>query len=255
MYKGFVSLLCSKFVFAVVRWRIAAQCLKNKMKRVLSKNTPQFVNERSATDVLGRWLDKGYDKLNMGGGRKVLNGFVNVDFVPFKGVGRQVTANILDLSFIPNACISHIHTNHVLEHLTKKQLWHQLKEYHRILKDGGLLSIRCPNALGVSYGFWFDPVLERDRDEFIAYGFPADEVFGDPADKWMHKDLFGLLHWFYGDTGNIQNQHLNIITPSDIKNDVVKAGFNILKMADPEAINIVIVARKNSRTDVSTVSI
>jgi len=128
--------------------------------------------------------------------------------------------------------------------LTKEQLEHQLKEYHRVLKDDGVLSIRCPNALGAAYGFWLEPILEQERDEFIACGFPADEAFGNPADKWMHKDLFGLLHWLYGDVGNIQNQHLNIITPSMIKSSVVEAGFNILKMANPEAVNIVIVARK-----------
>lgn len=238
------NILFSKFIFAAVRWRIAALRLKNALKRFLYPNTVQLINSSATAQALNAWLEKGCDKLNMGGGCKSLNGFVNIDFAMCPVVNRQVVANILDLSFVPSQCASHIHTNHVIEHLTKEQLGHQLKEYHRILKDGGLLSIRCPNALGSSYGFWFEPVLEQDRNEFVACGFPADETFGDPADKWMHKDLFGLLHWFYGDVGNIQNQHLNIVTPSMINISVVKAGFDILKTANPEAINIVIVARK-----------
>jgi len=240
------NLVCSKFIFAAVRWRIAALRLRNARRRWLYPNRVHLVNDASTAATLKRWLDQGYDKLNIGGGRKVLSGFVNVDFVSFPGIERLVVANILDLSFIPSACVSHIHTNHVIEHLTEGQFENQLKEYHRILKDGGLISIRCPNALGVSYGFWFEPVLEQERNEFIACGFPADETFGDPADKWMHKDLFGLLHWFYGDVGNIRNQHLNIITPSKIKGSVERSGFNIIKMTDPEAINIVIVARKSA---------
>ena len=63
----------------------------------------------------------------------------------------------------------------------------------------------------------------------------------------MHKDLFGLGHWFYGDTGNIENQHLNIITPSKIKHMIEHAGFTVIKMAGPEAINIVIIARKTAK--------
>ena len=238
------NLLCSKFIFAAVRLRIATRRLRNMLKRFLLSDSEQLVNHSSTADVLKQWLERGYNKLNIGGGRKNLAGFINIDFVFFAEVERQVIANILGLSFIPDACVSQIHTNHVVEHLTQEQFENQLKQYYRILKDGGLLSIRCPNALGVSYGFWFEPVLEQERNEFIACGFPADETFGDPADKWMHKDLFGLLHWYYGDMGNIQNQHLNIIMPTKIKASVEDAGFNILKMSNPEAINIVVVARK-----------
>ncbi len=122
----------------------------------------------------------------------------------------------------------------------------QLREYHRILKDTGLLTIRCPNTLGSAYGFWFEPIPEKDREEFVALGFPTDETFGNPADGWMHKDLFGLLHWFYGDVGNIENQHLNIITPTKIKSYVESSHFRIIKMADPEALNIALIAIKSS---------
>jgi len=238
------NIVFSKFISAAVRWRIATRRLRNLLKRFVYPDAIGLVNNASAASALRLWLERGFDKLNMGGGFKSLDGFVNIDFVACPTAERQVVANILDLSFVPSQCASHIHGNHIIEHLTDEQLDHQLKEYHRILKNGGLLSIRCPNALGSSYGFWFDPVLEQDRDGFVGCGFPADETFGDPADKWMHKDLFGLLHWFYGDMGNIRNQHLNIITPSGIKGAVVQAGFNILKMTNPEAINIVIIARK-----------
>jgi hypothetical protein len=239
--------LSTKGVLAAVRWRIGVLRLRNARRRWLSPDRVCMANSASAAEALKLWLDQGYDKVNMGGGAKVLQGFVNIDFVSFPGVERQVVANIVDLSFVPNMSVRHIHTNHVVEHLTKEQLQEQLSEYYRILMDGGLCTIRCPNALGAAYGFWFDPVLEQDRDEFIACGFPADETFGDPADKWMHKDLFGLLHWFYGDVGNIRNQHLNIITPTGIKTAVEEAGFSIAKMSSPEAINIVIVARKVRR--------
>ena len=239
-----VNLLCTKFVFVAVWWRVTCRRFKNSLSQVLRPKAVRLVNDTATAVALRRWLDQGYNKLNIGGGSKNLYGFLNIDFVASPTVKRLVVANILDLSFVPNACISHIHTNHAIEHLTQDQLQQQLKEYHRILKEDGLLTIRCPNALGAAYGFWFEPVIEREKEQFIALGFPADEKLADPADRWMHRDLFGLLHWFYGDMGNIANQHLDIITPSRVKASVEQAGFTILKMAAPEAVNIVLVARK-----------
>lgn len=236
--------LFSKIVFLAVRWRIFSQRFINGLKRLLRPKPVCLINDCLTAQAMKEWLDRGYDKLNIGGGPKSLAGFVNVDFVSHTNVEREVVANILDLSFVPTNSISHVHTNHVLEHLTNNQLIKQLQEYHRIVKREGLISVRCPNALGMAYGFWFDPVLENDRDAFVAMGFPQDETFGDPADKWFHKDIYGLCHCFWGDVGNIENQHLNIITPSLLRKCVESAGFQILKMTDPESLSIVAVGRK-----------
>ncbi|MGB5158937.1 MAG: hypothetical protein WBN77_16040 [Desulfobacterales bacterium] len=157
-------------------------------------------------------------------------------------------ANILDLAFIPDECISHVHSNHVIEHLKNEEIINQISEWDRILKREGLLTIRCPNTLGAAYGFWFEPILESQKAEFTRLGFPADEDFGNPADKWGHKDFFGLIHWFYGDAGNISNQHLSRLTPSVLHKLLVDKGFSVLKMSEPEALNIVIVARKGAHS-------
>lgn len=236
--------LFSKCVFAGVRWRLALRPLLNAVGDLLRPRPVRLVNDDSTAEAMRRWLGKGYDKINVGGGPKNLNGFVNIDFVPHPNVEREVLANVLDLAFIPAACAAQIHTNHVVEHFTQDELDHQLREYHRILKERGLLTLRCPNALGAAYGFWFQPVIEDQQEAFVEAGFPADENFGNSADGWMHKDLYGLLHWFYGDMGNVVNQHLNRITPTKIRNSVESAGFQILRMTVPEAVNIVVVARK-----------
>jgi SAM-dependent methyltransferase len=239
------NIIFSRLIFVGVRWRVASQRFKNLVKRAVTVKLPQLVNKPETGDELKEWLSQGYEKLNIGGGRKNLVGFINIDFIAYPDIRRGVIANILDLSFVPNACASHLHSNHVIEHLTQDQLQHQLREYHRILREDGILTIRCPNALGAAYGFWFEPVIEREKEEFIALGFPPDEKLADPGDKWLHRDLFGLLHWFYGDMGNIANEHRNIITPTKIKVCLERSGFRIIKMSDPEAVNIVVVARKS----------
>ena len=229
-----------------VRWRIWSRRFINRIRGILSPQptVQERENDTSTSAALERWLADGYDRLNVGGGSKNLAGFVNLDFVAHTSVVREVCANILDLSFVPCGRIVQIHSNHLIEHLSYIQIAAQLSEYYRVLRPGGLLSLRCPNALGASYAFWFDPILEDNREEFIALGFPPDEDFGNPLDAWLHKDFYGVLHWFYGDVGNIENQHLSRLTPTILRNFVEKAGFQILRMTKPESINLVLVALK-----------
>ena len=216
----------------------------NKVKWRFSNKKVVTLNSQETYRTFKLWLDQGYDKINVGGGIKELNGFINIDFQMCPTVQRQVVANILDLSFIPDNCISQVHSNHVIEHLTLDQLSSQIRAWHRVLRPDGLLSIRCPNALGAAYGFWFEPVIEGRREEFLRLGFPSDEDFSNPADRWVHRDFFALLHWFYGDSGSIVNEHNCIVTPTFLKELLVKESFCVLKMTEPEALNIGLVARK-----------
>ncbi len=227
-----------------VRWRISSQRLANRLRAILGRRPLVVVNSSSLTVELRHWLDAGFNRLNIGGGPKNLTGFINLDFVAHPKVAREVRANILDLSFVPTACATQIHSNHVIEHLSQQQIRAQLNDYFRILRPGGLLTLRCPNSLGVVYALFFDPVCESDREEFLAIGYPVDEDFGNPADTWLHKDFYGVLHWLYGDAGNIENEHLSQLTPTRLAQLVSAIGFDILRVSEPEAINLVLVARK-----------
>jgi SAM-dependent methyltransferase len=226
--------------------RISWLRLKNRfVKRGLNKKVP--IKSRSEPEKeLRTWLDQGYDKISLGGGRKSLSGFVNIDFLPHPSAQREIVANILDLSFVPSGSLSHVHSNHVIEHLTDSDIMNQFEQYHRILKPGGVVTIRCPNALGVAFGFWFKPVIESDREHFIKVGFPPDEDFGNPVDAWFHKDFYGFLHWLFGDVGNVENQHLSIITPTKLMSWLRTNGFELLAISEPEAANLVVAARKLS---------
>ena len=239
------NIVCSKMIFTMLECRLAWLRFYNSLNRIFSPPKAVLENNFSTQQSLMMWLKQGYNKLNIGGGPKNLEGYINIDFVAYPNVERQVVANILDIAFIPDQCVAQIHSNHVIEHLTREDIIHQLQEWHRILKDGGLLTIRCPNTLGVAYGFWFEPIIESQKDEFIKLGFPVDEDFGNINDRWLHKDFFGFIHWLYGDTGNLTNQHLIRLTPSMLCTMLVDQGFNVLKIAEPEAINIVVVARKD----------
>lgn len=233
--------LASSFFF----WALERRKRRLRKKNVKKfRNANQFVleNTEKTTQEFQKYLDKDYNKVSIGGGYKKLEGYLNVDFVDHPDIEDEVVANILDLSFMPDKCVTHMHSNHVVEHITQEQFEDLLKSAKRILKPGGVFTLRCPNVLGVSYGFFHGAVQEWKRDEFIEAGFPADEEFANPKDNWYEKDLYAYVHWVWGDVGNPENQHLNYFTPTLMQETLEKNGFRIVIMNQPEASNLAVVA-------------
>jgi len=243
---NFINCIVTNIIFLAIRYRITSLKIKNKIRPVTRYKQVNIANDTNIDDDFKKLLQRGYEKINIGGGNKNLKGYINIDFVYSPSVKNQIVANILDLSFIKNESLAQVHSNHVIEHLCASDLQKQAYEWYRILRKDGILTIRCPNILGAAYGFWFTPILENNKEEFVRLGFPPDEVFCDKNDIWLHKNLFGLVHWFYGDVGNVTNQHLNQITPTKLQNVLHSAGFKIVKMTEPEALNIVVIAVKKT---------
>ena len=82
-------------------------------------------------------------KLHLGCGRKKREGWINID--ADKGVKPDVVANVKSLKMFENNSVDVIECCHLLEHLTYKDAFMALKEWHRILKKGGTLLIELPN--------------------------------------------------------------------------------------------------------------
>lgn len=237
------NMIFSKLLMFGFYGRIRYLKLKNRLINERINKTVKLVNDHSTIKDFNNFLNQGFTKINIGGGQYNLNGFVNIDFVSFPQVKNGIVANILDLSFIQDSCITHIYSNQVLEHLSEDELIDQFLQYKRILKVDGRISFRTPNTLGVCFGFWFGQCPEKDKELFVELGYPDDAFFYDSRDGWYFQDLFALVHWIYADVGNIKNQHLSIFTPTKMLNYLNKAGFEVLKMTEPETSQIIVVAR------------
>ncbi len=240
-----INIALSKAIFWALRRR-RKKLLKKAARRsetYIHKNTR---NAEGQAEEVEKILEQGYEKLNLGGGNKALQGFFNVDFVQHDLEVPEVVANILDLSFIPDRSLSQIHSNHVVEHISQDAFEEQLEAWKRILRPEGIVSIRCPNVLGASYGFFFGHVPEGEREGFLEAGFPPDETFQDQKDDWYVGDLYGLFHWFYAYPGFTENQHLNRFTPTLMKETLEQKGFRVLKMSKPESAQLVVVGKKES---------
>ncbi len=94
-------------------------------------------------------------KLNLGCGKKIKKGYVNLDFYPLPGI--DIVADITKkLPFEDNA-FDEVLTEHVLEHII--DLDALLAELHRITKKDGAIKIFVPHF--TNFGAYTDPTHKR----------------------------------------------------------------------------------------------
>lgn len=131
-------------------------------------------------------------KLNLGCGRDLRKGYVNVD-------RRPPVDLIFDLDSLPwpfaSDSVDEIYMSHILEHLKEPKL--ALRECHRILKPGGLLEIRVPHrkyrgAYCLGHRTYFD---EHSLGGFTGKGSERScdsEKLFEEVDVHVHHD-WGFL--------------------------------------------------------------
>ena len=82
-------------------------------------------------------------KLHLGCGNKQLPGFVNIDITHSPAVDR--ICDISRLTIFEDASVDMIYACHVLEHFGRHEFLGVLKEWHRVLRLGGLLRLAVPD--------------------------------------------------------------------------------------------------------------
>jgi len=91
----------------------------------------------------GRLLGK-TDRLHLGCGPIRLEGFINIDAVFTPAVDFRCKLSKL-YDFFPENSVSEIYICHTMEHLPARFLPLYLKQFHHILKRGGILRISVPD--------------------------------------------------------------------------------------------------------------
>ncbi len=82
-------------------------------------------------------------RLHLGCGDIDQPGFINIDVRPRKHVHR--VQGIDDLRAFANGSVAMIYSSHCLEHVPRRQVPQVLKEWHRVLRPGGLLRVSVPD--------------------------------------------------------------------------------------------------------------
>lgn len=121
-------------------------------------------------------------RLNLGCGRKVKDGWVNVDIVAHPRAPRPPEL-LCDLRAVPLPD-NHAHevmAVHVLEHFYRWEVPGVLAEWRRLLKPGGLLVLELPDLLKCARN-----LLDGKSDEQTYFG-----LYGDPS----HEDPYMCHRW------------------------------------------------------------
>lgn len=123
------------------------------------------------------------ERLHLGCGQRFIEGFYHVDAHAHPHVDR--VADVSNLNFLPDNAVTLIYAASVLEHFGRHEYMDVLREWHRVLKPGGVLRLSVPDfdaAIAV--------YLDRDR-------FPDGlrqihgALIGGQRDAWdYHKMVF-----------------------------------------------------------------
>ena len=82
-------------------------------------------------------------KLHLGCGERYLEGYIHIDLGDFDHIDYQIPVD--DLSVFETNSIDEIYASHVIEYFDRNEVKILLKEWNRVLVDGGILRLAVPN--------------------------------------------------------------------------------------------------------------
>ena len=119
-----------------------------------------------------------HPRLHLGCGKKILDGYVNVDIVSATGV--DVVCDVSDGIPFPDSVFEEVLAVDFIEHIPPDRTIHLMNEVWRVLAPGGRFSIHVPSAPGITA--FQDPthVSFWNQESFTYYedGHPRRERYG-----------------------------------------------------------------------------
>jgi hypothetical protein len=119
--------------------------------------------------------------LNLGSGKRVLNGFVNIDrYTPHPSV---LKADIYKLPF-KDGTADGLFSAHSLEHLPIRRAYLALKDWHRVMKSGATLILSMPDIDMIMATLLKRDLSTKSRRWFMytLFGYQADMDCGDQVE-------------------------------------------------------------------------
>lgn len=121
-------------------------------------------------------------KLNVGCGKRLLSGYLNVDAVARPGVDKVCPAHAIPL---PDKCASEVLAVHVVEHVYPWEVPQLLAEWARLLAPGGRLFLEMPDVLKAARNLAEGLRIGKHPDQAHMWAIYGDDTLRDP---WMmHK--------------------------------------------------------------------
>jgi predicted SAM-dependent methyltransferase len=132
-------------------------------------------------------------KLHLGCGKRHISGWVHIDAIDYPHIDH--VAQIDHLPFIQDNSVEIIYACHVLEHFKRRDVSRVLKEWYRVLKEGGILRLAVPDFAAIC------------------------EVYQETQDL---PQLLGLL---FGRQDYLYNIHYHVCDRETLSRELKEAGF------------------------------
>lgn len=169
----------------------------------------------------GKIIQSDEVRIELGSGpKKGSNGWITVDLY-----GADISWDLRNGIPLPDNCVDHLYTSHMLEHIPYKNLIAFLSECNRILKPGGSLSVCVPNA-----AFYIKAYVQNKEFRKNDYFDPARVDTGSFIDQVNYIAYMGGQHNYMFDEQNLVNT-------------IKKANFKIVLIREFD-INIDIESRR-----------
>tara|TARA_X000000368_G_scaffold374060_1_gene325488 strand:- start:2510 stop:3109 length:600 start_codon:yes stop_codon:yes gene_type:complete len=125
--------------------------------------------------------------LNVGCGKSnisKLHGFKDSDWKEIrfdidKDVNPDVLGSLTDMSLVKTSSIDAIYSAYNIDHIYAHEVPKAFKEFYRVLKDDGIVVLRCPDIQKVCEVISQDKLLEPLYESPIGPIYPIDILFGN----------------------------------------------------------------------------
>jgi predicted SAM-dependent methyltransferase len=129
-------------------------------------------------------------RLHLGCGNRLFEGYLNVDG-DYMSHDPNVTIHDIASEYpITDNSVDEILSVHVIEHISREQVPTMFREWHRILKSGGLVAIEWPDLLKMCQAIVADPTCLYTEDRKVQKR-TISGIFGDsvryPNPAMLHK--------------------------------------------------------------------
>lgn len=165
-------------------------------------------------------------KLNLGSGGKILPGWDNLDYDPHPGVIICDLRNPLPYS---DRSVSHIFSEHAIEHLDELEGYVLLRESYRVLMSGGHIRISCPDLEEYVKAY-----LDWDKHQ------GTDGRLFTSGTNYLNFAMLGeaISDLKYITTKSENHGHKYYYDYRELANKLEKVGFNDIRRCQPRESSV-----------------
>jgi len=126
-----------------------------------------------------------------------------------KNVNPDIVGTLTDMKSVETGSVDAVYSSHNIEHIFLHEVQIALREFYRVLKEDGIVVIRCPDIQSVCEAVAKDKLLEPFYESPVGPIFPIDILFGNrqavaKGNEYMAKKggfTYSVLNNAFGEAG------------------------------------------------------